>query len=187
MIYSYNKLYLNRGQQLLGSLLDVAVNIYNYDITDFFNMFLNSKYCHLFENGSPTLLVGKSSVELFFDILTDNNIQIVEKEYNFNFDKSIQYWTGYALAYYQWISNLTFKDIVEILPIDKICLLYSPYHEMDILQFVDKVNQLYKKNKESKLKKRRKELNLSQNQLSVLSDVSLRTIQEYEQKRKDIK
>ena len=49
--------------------------------------------------------------------------------------------------------------------------LYSPYHEMDIRQFVDKMNEL---------------VGLNQRELAELSGVPLRTIQQYEQRQKDI-
>ena len=65
--------------------------------------------------------------------------------------------------------------------------LYSPYHEMDIRHFVDKLNDFYKTTRvESNLKMIRKNAGLSQNELAELSGVPLRTIQQYEQRKKNI-
>ena len=65
--------------------------------------------------------------------------------------------------------------------------LYSPYHEMDIRQFVDKMNELYKTAKpETNLKHLRQKVGLNQRELAELSGVPLRTIQQYEQRQKDI-
>ena len=53
-------------------------------------------------------------------------------------------------------------------------MLYTPYHEMDVRQFVDKMKEL------------RTFANLSQSELAQQAGVSVRTIQQYEQRRKDI-
>lgn len=66
-------------------------------------------------------------------------------------------------------------------------MLYSPYHEMDIRQFVDRVNAMYlAAKKETNLKYYRKAAGLSQRELSDLSGIPLRTIQQYEQRQKSI-
>lgn len=39
---------------------------------------------------------------------------------------------------------MSFEEIVRYVPIKDIMALYSPYHEMDIRQFTDKMNELYK-------------------------------------------
>ena len=66
-------------------------------------------------------------------------------------------------------------------------MLYTPYHEMDIRQFVDKMNELYHEAKpETNLKELRTFANLSQSELAKQAGVSVRTIQQYEQRRKDI-
>ena len=62
-----------------------------------------------------------------------------------------------------------------------------PYHEMDIRQFCDKMNELYRKAKpETNLKTRRINRRFSQRELAELSGVPLRTIQQYEQRQKSI-
>ena len=65
--------------------------------------------------------------------------------------------------------------------------MYAPYHEMDIRQFADKMNELYRAAKpETNLKTLRVLAGLSQSELAKLADVPLRTIQQYEQRQKDI-
>ncbi len=39
---------------------------------------------------------------------------------------------------------MSFKEIVRYVPIKDMIALYNPYHEMDIHQFIDKVNAMYK-------------------------------------------
>ena len=65
--------------------------------------------------------------------------------------------------------------------------LYSPYHEMDIRHFADKMDELYNDAKsETNLKIYRKRADLSQKELAEISGIPLRTIQHYEQRQKDI-
>lgn len=58
---------------------------------------------------------------------------------------------------------------------------------MDIRQFTDHMNELYlKANPDTNLKRLRKKTGLSQNALAEVSGVPLRTIQQYEQRQKNI-
>ena len=58
---------------------------------------------------------------------------------------------------------------------------------MDIHQFVDKVNAMYKAAKsETTLKLLRQKADLSQRKLEALSGVTVYTIQQYEQRQKNI-
>ena len=65
--------------------------------------------------------------------------------------------------------------------------LYDPYHEMDIRQFYDRMNELYlEAEPETNLKRLRQRAGLSQGELARAADVSVRTIQQYEQRQKNI-
>jgi len=82
---------------------------------------------------------------------------------------------------------MSFAEIVQYMTVKDILALYSPYHEMDIRQFVDKMNALYKAAKpETNLKLLRQRAGLSQRMLAELSDIPIRTIQQYEQRQKNI-
>ena len=66
-------------------------------------------------------------------------------------------------------------------------MMYSPYHEMDIRQVVDSIEKLIlNKGKETNLKRRRKQLGYSQSVLAEKTGIPVRTIQQYEQRQKDI-
>lgn len=65
--------------------------------------------------------------------------------------------------------------------------MYDPYHEMDIRQFVDKLNEMYRNAKpETNLKTLRTLANLSQSELAAQTGISVRTLQQYEQRQKNI-
>ncbi|MBR5347781.1 MAG: helix-turn-helix transcriptional regulator [Lachnospiraceae bacterium] len=102
-------------------------------------------------------------------------------------NRSEEFWTGWALAYYQWESCLSFEEIVQYVPIAKIRDMYMPYHEMDIRSFVEHMDVLIAKARpDTNLKRYRKLANLSQSMLAKSSGVPVRTIQQYEQRQKNI-
>lgn len=187
MIHAYDKVYLDKARTALGRMLDFAVYDLNYDIENFFNLFLSSGFAKRFEEGDFLLLAGMSGVELAYEVLAASGKNEERIKPVYSIDRSEEYWTGWALAYYQWETGLRFESIIEHISIKEIQALYSPYHEMDIRQFVDKMNELYKLSKpETNLKIQRKKAGLNQRELSELSGVPLRTIQQYEQQQKNI-
>ncbi len=187
MIHAYDKIYLDKARVVLGRMLDFAVYDLNYDITEFFNMFLASGLAARFEKGDYAIIVGMSGVELAYQVLelTTGNTERIKPTYTV--DRSEEYWAGWALAYYQWETALRFEEIIRYIPIAEIVKLYSPYHEMDIRQFCDKMDEQYRASKpETNLKTLRMKLGMSQRELAEASGVPLRTIQQYEQRQKNI-
>ena len=187
MTNAYDKVYLEKARTNLGRMLDFVVYDLKYDISDFFELFITSGVANRFGNGDFNVLVGMSGVELAYEVLEKLNISFKRVTPNYTVNRSEEYWTGWALAYYQWETSLNFEEIVRCIPIKEIQALYSPYHEMDIRQFVDKMNSLYKLAKpETNLKFLRQKAGLSQRELSELSGVPVRTIQQYEQRQKSV-
>lgn len=187
MICAYDKVYLEKARTALGRMFDFAVHDLGYDIKQFFQMFLDSGVATRFEDGDFTVLVGMSGVELAYVVLDQENTIIERIRPRYSPDRSAEYWTGWALAYYQWVTALRFEEITNYIPIEEIRALYSPYHEMDIRHFVDKMNELYKAAKpDTNLKLFRQKAGLSQRELAEMSGIPVRTIQQYEQRQKSI-
>lgn len=187
MIHAYDEVYLEKASTALGRMLDFAVYDLQYAPDTFFSLFLSTGVAERFGDGEFRLLVGMSGVELAYEVLRLAGIAPRHIEPKFTANRSEEYWAGWALAHYQWESALYFSEIAEYIPITEIISLYSPYHEMDIRQFIDRMNTLYLERKQqTNLKLLRKNANLTQQMLSQLSGISLRTIQQYEQRKKDI-
>ena len=187
MIRAYDEMYLEKARIALGRMLDFAVYQLGYSINKFFEMFIVSGIAKRFENGDVSLLVGKSGVEIGYEVMnkTFGEINYIDMEYTVN--RSPEYWVGWVLAYYQWESRKTFSEIYKEISLEEILLMYSPYHEMDIRQTIDAIEQLImSKGRETNLKQRRKQYALSQSDLAKLSGIPVRTIQQYEQRQKDI-
>lgn len=145
MIHAYDKVYLEKARTALGRMLDFAVYDLQYDISEFFDLFIQSGTAERFETGDFAVIVGMSGVELAYEVLEKSGVEIARVAPNYCADRSEEFWTGWALAYYQWESALRFAEIVRYVPIQDIMALYRPYHEMDIRQFVDRMNEMYKK------------------------------------------
>lgn len=187
MIRAYDKVYLDKARTSLGRMLDFAVYDLGYDIAEFFDLFISSGVAEGFERGEFALIAGMSGVELAYRVLELSGKGQERAAPRYTMDRSEEYWTGWALAYYQWETSLSFAEIVRWIPIKDILRLYSPYHEMDIRQFCDKMNKMYRAAQpESNLKRLRRKADLSQRELADLSGVPLRTIQQYEQRQKNI-
>lgn len=184
MINAYDRSYLGRARISFGRMLDYAVYDLGYDLTMFWTMFLASPICHRFESGDPSVIAGRSGVELALMVAG------IDKDYPkpiFSDEKSEEYWLGWALAYYQWSTGASFSQLTKSVSITEMLRMYYPYHEMDIRQFCDRVSEMrIERQQQTSLKRRRLEAGLSQSELSSLSGVPLRTIQQYEQGQKDI-
>lgn len=187
MTHAYNKSYLSNAKNRLAQFFDYTINDCKFNSDWTAMMFVQSGYAEQFERGNPAVLAGMSGIELAHRVI---NKIYKGKELpppSFSDDKSPEYWAGWALAEYQWYTGKRFKDIFEYAPLSKIVSMYSIYHEMDITQFIDTLNQLYdKKDADTKLKQIRESRGLSQTELAVESGVHLRSIQMYEQKANDI-
>ena len=180
---AYNKSYVYDAQKRLGEALDYAVNGLKMNLSEFWSIFANSRYAAKMEIGDCELIFGMSGAELAEKVL-DN------KQYNrdyYSFERSEEYWLGYCLAYFQWKTCLSFKKMTEFVSIEELLSLYNPYHEMDVESFVTRVSEIINERKNmTNLMAMRIKRNLTRKELSELSNVPLRTIEQYEQRRNNI-
>lgn len=187
MINAYDKIYLDKSRIAMGRMLDYAVNDLNYDLSTFFDLFCESNISTRFEKGDFTVLVGMSGIELAVEVSNEKKQMILPVKPTIRFERSEEYWIGWAIAYYQWMTSMSFSEINKIVPIDEIKSMYSRYHEMDIHHFVDAMNEkMNNRKKETNLKYKRIQAGISQSELSEISKVPVRTIQQYEQRQKNI-
>lgn len=184
MIRAYDKNYLAKAQNNMASMLDFAVYDLNEDLTSFYKKFLQSRVSRQFERGESAVIAGKSGVELALEVLGNEKLA---SKYRPAANRTPEFWCGWALAYFQWFTNLSFLEINTFVPVAEVLAFYSPYHEMDISKFCDKMIELYNNRKVyANLKKFRLAAGFSQSELAEISGVPLRTIQQYEQSQKNI-
>ena len=179
---AYSDLYLSNAQDWLGEYFETSVCVLNIELNEAWRRFILSHYSLLFSAGNPFIIDGKSGSEVAFE-LCEKRVE----ELPFIYDRKPEYWVGWALAYYQWQKNIPFLFIAHHISIETILLMYRKYHEIDIRHFCQEMDRLIALDKkETNLKRTRLRCGYSQKELSFLTSIPLRTIQQYEQRQKNI-
>ncbi len=187
MTRAYDEVYVSRAQTAMGAMFRYAEEDVGYTPDTFAEMFVHSGVADLFGSGDFRFLVGMSGIEIAREVLLRTSGQYTLTEPSFHMEKSATYWAGWAIAYYQWDTARSFRAIFEVLPMEEIREMYSPYHEMDLRKFVEEADRrILERRRGTRLKQYRKKLGLSQSELAAASGTSVRMIQYYEQRRKDI-
>ena len=187
MTYAYQEIYLNKTQAVLGEAFDYAINACNITGENFVKLFIISSAREKIENGEVTYIAGKSGIEVVREIVLETMNKEIVVEPKEQFARSKEYWIGWAIAYYQWYSSRKYSEIFKVFSFDDLSRMYYTLHEADITKFVDLVDARIKEVfSETNLKRIRTSYGCTQLELSKKSGVSLRSIQMYEQRNKDI-
>ncbi len=187
MIRAYQELYLSKAQSVLGDAFDYAVNTCGIPGGDFAKLFVVSSVSRRLENGEPACLAGKSGIETAREIVAETKGQELQTEPQEHFGRSREYWIGWAVACYQWYSGRKYSDIFRAVSFEELQKMYDTLHEADITKFVGIVDARMKEYfGETNLKRIRTIYGCTQAELSQRSGVSLRSIQMYEQRNKNI-
>ena len=184
---AYQEIYLSRAQAALGDAFDYAVNVCRIPGADFVKLFTVSSVSKRMENGEPAILAGKSGVEIAADVIFETTGKQPEAEPQERFGRSREYWIGWAICYYQWFSARTYSDIFDVLSYEDLVNMYYTLHEADISKFADIIDEKIREHfKDTNLKRIRSIYGCTQAELAKHSGVTLRSIQMYEQRNKDI-
>ena len=187
MIHAYHEVYLSRAQDKLGDAFDFAVNTCEIPGKDFVLLFAASSVSRRMEKGEPSLLAGKSGIEIAEEVILETTGKSLAKKSQVHFNRSKEYWIGWAVAYYQWYSSRSYREIFKALSFDELQNMYYTLHEADISKFVDIVDERIREYfKDTNLKRIRTAYGCTQAALAKQANVSLRSIQMYEQRQKDI-
>lgn len=186
-IRAYAEDYVDGAQRVLGDAVDFAVLSLGLEPDTFGKAFAVSDASKQFERGNPGYVAGMNGCELARKVLEQTNIRYTDAEDAMFIDKSPEYWTGWALAFYQWYSCYSFFDILNAVSLGKLVAMYPTYHEMDIMQFVDRMDEIMNGTyPQTRLRIQRENCGLSQSELANASGVPLRQIQLFEQRQRDI-
>ena len=168
MTHAYQEIYLSNAQAALGEAFDYAIHDCGIPGEQFVKLFAASTISRRMENGEPDYLAGKSGIELAADILSET--------------------TGKApRAYYQWWSGRKYSEIFSAVSFEELRELYPTLHEADISKFVDVLDVRIRETfPDTNLKRIRTNYGCTQAELAKRSGVSLRSIQMYEQRKKNI-
>lgn len=187
MTHAYQEIYLSKAQSVLGDAFDYAVNTCDISGDDFIKLFITSSVSKRMENGEPACLTGKSGIEIVVEIVAETRNRELQTEHGESFGRSKEYWIGWAVAYYQWYSSRKYREIFAVIAYEDLQKMYYTLHEADITKFVDIVDSKMKEYfSETNLKRIRTTYGFTQAELAERSGVSLRSIQMYEQRNKNI-
>lgn len=187
MTHAYSESYLSNAKDRLSTFFDYAINDCKLNPDWVTALFINTGYAEQFERGNPAYVAGMSGIELARAVIIKAyGRKELPKPIHVE-DCSPEYWAGWAVAEYQWYTGRRFKDIFERIPLTKIIAMYSVYHEMDITNFIDTMEEFYKDAEgDSNLKRIRESRGLSQTELAQQSGINVRNIQMYEQRGNNI-
>lgn len=177
-IRAYNPMYLDDAMQTLAEMFAYVPDANSAD--ELFEHFVMSGIARQFGRGNPRYI--NMPPQVLFDEVTNKTMSPVKP---CPYMRSPEYWCGFVLAYYQWFTGLSFEQIGRRMPPSKIIAMYNPLHEAGLEKFVDVANEIVL-TKETNLARFRKTANLTQRELAKYSQVSLRSIQLYEQRNLDI-
>lgn len=187
MTRAYREIYLSKAQAALGDAFDYAVNTCKIPGEDFVKLFITSTVSRRMENGEPSALAGKSGIEIASDVMLETTGKSLDAEPAETLSRSKEYWIGWAVAYYQWYSARSYSEIFKTLSFDELQNMYYTLHEADISKFADIADERLREHfKDTNLKRIRTAYGCTQAALAKESGVTLRSIQMYEQRRKDI-
>lgn len=185
---AYAETYLPSAMETLSEAVDYAVNGAGYSPEEFMDAFLASGLAEAWETGSPKVLAGLSGTELVREAFRRVGIVRTWPEPLVTvLTASPEYWAGWVLAYYQWRTAHPFAQIRTVLPLSEIIGLYHPLHEAGEDCFADRAEAILNRlSTKTALRCFRERAGLSQSRLAALSGVNIRSIQQYEQRTKDI-
>lgn len=179
MIHVYKDEYHNVINVKTAELFELAVLKERIEIDAFAEMFSYSPIGDAFDRLDPVYVLGKSCNELIALILDRPPVDIYIADF-----ASPEYWVGWILGHAHHEFKKSFKTLIKVFPCSELINYYFPYHEMDIKQILDVFSE--RLNKYSSLKEQRNRIGISQDELSLISGVPVRTIRAYEQNKLDI-
>ncbi len=172
--------------EVLGEAFDCAANRAGLRLGQFFEMFVATGVADAFGAGAPRYVSGSSGIELVLDVCYRAGLDVGIPLADMTADgEGPDYWCGWVLAYWQWETGRPFRTIGRVTTMEEIRALYWPLHEAAEQKFVEVIEERVAR-RGAPLKSWREQRGLSQVALAEKSGVSLRAIQQYEQRCKNI-
>lgn len=187
MMHAYDESYLDDAMQNFGDAMDYAVNTLGMEPDAFMDMFVTGGLAEQFGSGVPKYVAGMSGAELVWEVTNRAGQNVELPMAQIDYERSPEYWTGWILAYYQWYTGRSFKNIKNHISVKEVLDLYPALHEAPEDKFVDALNRrIRREDAPTHLQTLRKAGGYSQKELAEKSSVALRMVQQYEQRAKDI-
>ena len=157
MIHAYDKQYLDDAMKCLGEAMDYAVNRCKMKMDCFLKLLIATGLARQLALGVPKYVSGMSGTELVMEVLLNAGIRSDFPEAQIDYEYSSEYWCGWILAYYQWYTGRSYKNILKYISMQEIEMLYPTLHEASEDKFVETINHsIQKKTISTRLQLKRK-------------------------------
>lgn len=185
MIHAYDEIYLDDAMETLGNAVEYATLFCDMCGQAFIDLFVASGIASEFGRGNVKYISGISGIELARLVLETCGKKASDTAELPYIDYPPEYWVGWILAYYQWYTGKSFSTICRKITYQSMINLYGVLHEADPSKAVSIFDSIMQ-NGETNLARLRKNSGLSQSQLAKAADISVRSVQLYEQRQTDI-
>ena len=198
----------------LGKMLDHAVHSLHQDPDGFFELFIASGIAGDFERKDILTITGRSGIELSYEVLTRCGISFERVTPRHTAALSREFHAGSALADLQSQTGFPYEEIIRVIPVSEVIGMYEDFHSKAVSElpwqmddndrrsaieaikasFPGELRSSFEKRlgsesntkQETHLKEMRLRNGYSQSQLAEAAGVPVRTLQQYEQRRKDL-
>ena len=207
MMRAYDEIYLVKAEMTLAAMLDHAVHGMRQNASTFFEMFVASGVAALFASGDVRTIAGSSGIELAYRVMSLSGAAYERVRPRTQSGRSRESLAGQVLARVQWRTALPFEAITAAVPLNDLLALCdeeiaaarraladawppvpdAPRPDYNIAGLCDTLTgRLAHAGCAHPLKTARLLSGLSQSQLAALTGIPVRTIQQYEQRQKDL-
>ena len=139
---SYDENYLRYAMMNLGVMLDSGVRKCSIPMNRLYEMFLESDISVQFGQGNPKYIVGTSGSELL-DLLMGEYGMEMSEDNDGTYRPGPEFWTGQALAFYQWTSGRSFQILNKHgINAEYVVWMYYPLHEASFEKFTDVADEI---------------------------------------------
>ena len=213
-MFNDNFLLVNKACVSIGKMLDHAVYSLHQNADTFFALFITSGLAAKLQKADINIISGNSGIELSYEVMKRCGIPFDRTTPRHTTGLSKEFYAAHALAHIHYDTGISFYELIRLITVSDIIRLYDSYHsravsllpwqmsDSDRAEAIEEIksgftdelrsafeaaglNSLHIK-KETHLKEMRLINGLSQSKLAAASGIPVRTIQQYEQRRKDI-
>lgn len=209
MTHAYDEDYLDDAMCCLAEAFEYACLDLGQEADEFSAPFASSRLGRSFEVGEPRVVAGMSGEELVLRLLGEVGMlvrgpgrtaeiirlsgKVTAVEYSslpttsLRIDKGAEYWAGWVYAYAQWETAWDFRTIFQAIPAHDALALYPTLHEAPEEKFVSVLRKRRQQHEPvTRLAAVRRARGITQQSLAERAGVSVRSVQMWEQRNKDI-
>lgn len=180
MIRAYDEMYIEGAMIRMGDMLEYACLDCGYDPDSFWRMFIQSKVARRFEIGDVSVVAGKSGPELAYMVLNEIDHREAFPEPVWREMRSDLYWSGWALAYYQWYTAQPFSVIWSSISIRMLQKMYPAFHEADLAKTVETLSEMQKPARKTPVRELRIVHGMTQQEVADRACMSVSQLQRLE-------